>query len=540
MRSNKSELVFGLVYPVGTDADPVVKVLKDYLRQFDYKASEIRVSKLLRNLNHGVAVDDSSSLSEMDTLIKAGNAAREISQKQEMMAVHAINEIQNKRPRETDGGAQARPSECYIIRSLKRPEEAKLLRNVYRPGFFLIAIASNDDQQEKYLTKRKGLANNHARALMRRDQDEKIDYGQRTRDTFYLADVFVQLTGERYKDQLQDFLDLVFGHPFITPTRQENAMFMAYASSARSAQPGRQVGAAIATKDGEVVSVGCNEVPKRNGGLYWQGDEPDHRDHRLKEDSNYEQKQEIVRSILRQLRGRLFNEQNLKRTVDLTLEKLNSTVVTDKDQFLKHINSELGNILISRNDAEKVIGESKLKDITEYGRAVHAEMDALLTCARLGISVRGLVLYTTTFPCHNCTRHIIASGISKVVYIEPYPKSKARHLHSDSICFEEKEAKQTGKIPFLPFVGVGPRRYLDLFSLELTTGVPIERKFRGKPKVWSRKSHDGPRVPMSPLSYLDRESKVLVDYEPELQKLLRRNENGTDNSETSNNQPENN
>jgi deoxycytidylate deaminase len=82
--------------------------------------------------------------------------------------------------------------------------------------------------------------------IIQRDQDEKLDYGQRTRDTFYLADVFVELTQERYKKQLERFLELVFGHPFKTPTREEHAMFMAYASAARSASLSRQVGAAVA------------------------------------------------------------------------------------------------------------------------------------------------------------------------------------------------------------------------------------------------------------------------------------------------------
>src|SRR5689334_22536426 len=44
--------------------------------------------------------------------------------------------------------------------------------------------------------------------IIQRDQDEKLDYGQRIRDTFYLADVFVELTQERYKNQLERFLGL--------------------------------------------------------------------------------------------------------------------------------------------------------------------------------------------------------------------------------------------------------------------------------------------------------------------------------------------
>src|SRR5271157_1609662 len=71
--------------------------------------------------------------------------------------------------------------------------------------------------------------------------------------------------------------------------------------------------------------------------------------------------------------------------------------------------------------------------MSEYGRAVHAEINGLLTCARNGVSPGGTTLFTTAFPCHNCTRHIIAAGVRRVVYFEPYPKSMARKLHNDAI-----------------------------------------------------------------------------------------------------------
>ena len=74
----------------------------------------------------------------------------------------------------------------------------------------------------------------------------------------------------------------------------------------------------------------------------------------------------------------------------------------------------------------------------EYGRAVHAEMAAIVEAAVRGVPIRGGTLYTTTFPCHECARHIIAAGIARVVFIEPYPKSLAAQLHDDSIAVEKR------------------------------------------------------------------------------------------------------
>ena len=72
-------------------------------------------------------------------------------------------------------------------------------------------------------------------------------------------------------------------------------------------------------------------------------------------------------------------------------------------------------------------------DIGEFSRPVHAEMAALIDAARRGVPVNGHSLYVTTFPCHNCAKHIVAAGIQRVVYLEPYSKSRAGNLHREDI-----------------------------------------------------------------------------------------------------------
>ena len=104
-----------------------------------------------------------------------------------------------------------------------------------------------------------------------------------------------------------------------------------------------------------------------------------------------------------------------------------------------------------------------LRDLTEFGRAVHAEMSALLDADRRGVAVQGATLYTTTFPCHNCARHIVGAGIDRVVFIEPYTKSRAEQLHADSIAIARAEHID-GKVNLVPFVGVAPRRYGEMFD----------------------------------------------------------------------------
>lgn len=51
---------------------------------------------------------------------------------------------------------------------------------------------------------------------------------------------------------------------------------------------------------------------------------------------------------------------------------------------------------------------------------IHAEMNALLYCAKEGISVNGCRAYVTHFPCLNCTKSLIQAGIKKIYYKEAY------------------------------------------------------------------------------------------------------------------------
>ena len=72
-------------------------------------------------------------------------------------------------------------------------------------------------------------------------------------------------------------------------------------------------------------------------------------------------------------------------------------------------------------------------------------------------------------------------------------------------------------VRFEPFAGIGPHRFVDLFSLTTRTGVPRDRKVSasGERIRWNAKT-SAPRVQMLPLSYLDLEAKALY----ELKKVL--------------------
>ena len=51
---------------------------------------------------------------------------------------------------------------------------------------------------------------------------------------------------------------------------------------------------------------------------------------------------------------------------------------------------------------------------------IHAEMNALLYCAKEGIPVKNCIVYVTHFPCLNCTKALIQAGIKKIYYKYEY------------------------------------------------------------------------------------------------------------------------
>ena len=64
--------------------------------------------------------------------------------------------------------------------------------------------------------------------------------------------------------------------------------------------------------------------------------------------------------------------------------------------------------------------------------AVHAEQNAIIQAAKLGVSLEGAVMYVTHQPCVICTRMILNSGVKKVIYKHGYPDAFALELFEKS------------------------------------------------------------------------------------------------------------
>lgn len=56
-------------------------------------------------------------------------------------------------------------------------------------------------------------------------------------------------------------------------------------------------------------------------------------------------------------------------------------------------------------------------------RTIHAEMNAILFAAKVGISTQGSSIYCTDSPCQRCAEAIVNAGIRSVYYARPYRES---------------------------------------------------------------------------------------------------------------------
>lgn len=449
------ELVIGLVGPIGVDMDMVSSQIAHALQGIGYVPVGFRLTDLMRQIGVPVAIDDSADpATHYGSRIDYANAVRAKCHDDAALAALAIAAIQSfrntentKQGRTGDGKALAEelplPAHAYIVRQLKRAEEVMLLRGVYGRKFVQISVNLDVTLRRERLTgkiaaKNASLSVEEARAiadgLIARDLNEQMEpNGQRIEEAFHLGDIFVSAKSEEIASQtIKRSIEALFGRNSVSPTYDEYGAYMATSAALRSIDTSRQVGAAIFTSRGEVIALGSNEVPAPGGGTYWTNHPEPHRDFDDGQDANNTQKRRIAYDFLKRLQGAGFIIHE-GSTEDL----FSATMKSDS------------------------IRNSLLMDITEFGRMAHAEMNAILDAARLGRATKGATLYCTTFPCHNCAKHIVAAGIDRVVFIEPYPKSHAPGLHGDAISIEERIA---GKVTFEHFTGIAPRRYRDIFE----------------------------------------------------------------------------
>ena len=468
------ELIFAVVGHVGSGTSEIAGALKKTLE--DSGQYEVHIIKARRVIRDWAIAKPKQVPNESDKSLKATESFQDFgddmrksttaSGAQDLPAVArglireimAIRETQTKQRGAAAQLAIANPKKrAFILDALRHPAEVHLLRRLYQEAFVLIGVVCEESRREqRMLNKFREAGQNAVEAFMDRDAKADVKWGQKVADTFHLSDFFVDNTTERFlanresnphwdvNEKLSRLIKIVTHSEVVRPDIEETAMHHANGAMMQSACLSRQVGAALIDREGNLIATGTNEVPKAGGGVYGESTKR----------ADEEQPHRESRCAMRMPEDLRFCSNTREQNVII-------------QELIPAFDS-----LRSLTDDEKLqlaaaLKRTRIGGLLEFSRAVHAEMDALLTAGRAGSSTVGTRLFVSTFPCHYCARHIVSAGVDEVQYIEPYPKSQAMTLHDDSIAVEEAGWKPPSRggetVLFKPFSGVAPRLYKRAF-----------------------------------------------------------------------------
>lgn len=444
------ELIIGMVGAVGAGVSLTAEKLREILTtEYGYSVEVVKVSDIIRGNSDKSSVTKPAS-SGSKRIIDLQRVGTELRDKfgEDYIAAKVIEKIALSRAKHGYDDTKTKVPKALsmrraiIVDSLKHRNETSLFRRVYGDIYWQFTVFAPEQIRESRL-KLGGVARNDISSIFTTDENDSNSHGQQVSKTAHLSDFFVRNDGEndvRLKAVLGRFLEVIFNIRVHTPTPDEAGMFAAVSAASKSACLSRQVGAAIYSSKNELVSVGWNDVPAASGGLY--DGEPPENDHRCFKWSNKS----------------CHNDRKKEELYDTVFNKL------EDDGLLAQG--------VDKNVLRGALKATPLKSLIEYSRSIHAEMEAIVSASRTGKQgIVGGTLYTTTFPCHNCARHIVAAGIATVYYVEPYAKSLALELHSDSIQVTDDGGS---KVKFLQYEGASPRGIMKLFS------HGTERKSAGK------------------------------------------------------------
>lgn len=464
-----NELIFAVVGPVGSGTSEIAETLDTLLRSKDYEATILKASTVIEEhaerMNRSIEVQ--KKIERSQALQDAGDFLRKTFNDNAAVAIGLVDLIRTTRagkqgvdlvkrtPVVPDGKKRA-----YILDSIRHPQEVALLRRVYQEAFCLIGVFCQEDERLRRLRDKKysHASLDRIKRFMQRDENAPEAHGQKVSEAFHLSDYFVDNTVSRFgqkdeenpdwdlMDQLGRLVDILTRSRIVRPWPNETGMFHAYGARMQSICLSRQVGAALLDQHGSLIATGTNEVPRAGGGVYGgihvpnRTGDPDPRD---------------------DFRCFVHNKY--------------CTNTRQQNMIIEELISSIDELRTSKDKTElrRQIRSSRIAQLLEFSRSVHAEMDALLSAGRSGITTIGTRLFVTTFPCHSCARHIVTAGVEEVQYIEPYLKSQAIPLHDDAIVTDPKKWWRSGdaetsrsnrpNVLFRAFIGVAPRLYRRAF-----------------------------------------------------------------------------
>jgi len=294
-----------------------------------------------------------------------------------------------------------------VIDAIRNPFVALFFKQRYA-SFYLISINTKEGRLKR-LRKEIGLKNEQIKALDDKEypsklSGEKIFVSQDIQKCIELSDIHIHNPdwSDTYRkelcSQLGWYMALILHPGLVPPTAVERNMQVAYTAKLNSGCISRQVGAVVTDSDYSLKAVGWNSTPSgqtpgvlRNAAdLLKVYDEKTNRSEVIKF-SEYEKNDKKFKKAFKEIYEKPLENNDLKgRNFSFCFKDIRNQIKGNKNQV--------------------------------HTRALHAEENAFLQIAKYGgQALNGGVLFSTASPCELCAKKAYQLGISKVIYVDPYP-----------------------------------------------------------------------------------------------------------------------
>ncbi|WP_394559611.1 hypothetical protein [Aquipseudomonas alcaligenes] len=297
---------------------------------------------------------------------------------------------------------------CFIvIDAIRNPYEAIFFKERYA-GFYLVSINTENENRLTHLRSAHKFSESQIKELDEKEYPSKLTgynkfISQNIQKCIEISDIHIhnprkeQFNHVELKCQLAWYVSLIQHPGLVMPTSQESCMQIAYTVKQSSGCISRQVGAAVTDEEFSVKSVGWNNTPQGQVPCLLRNAE----DLLLGQDtyaySEYERNDSKFREALHSKFDKLRKSPLLKgRNLSFCFKDLQNEIDGEKNQV--------------------------------HTRSLHAEENAFLQIAKHGgMKLRNGILFTTASPCELCSKKAYQLGISKIIYIDPYPGIATKH-----------------------------------------------------------------------------------------------------------------
>jgi deoxycytidylate deaminase len=297
-----------------------------------------------------------------------------------------------------------------VVDAIRNPYEAMYLNN-HIANFFLIAVNTENLNRINHLKRNYKINETQLKLLDDKEYPKKLVGSQRfvsqnIQKCIEIADIHINNPrSDHYghmelRCQLAWYVTLMLHAGLITPTMMESCMQVAYSVKKNSGCISRQVGAAISDADYSIKAVGWNNTP--------EGQVPC-----------------ILRNVSDLVNGydseaySYYERNDAAFRKEIKIKYINVLQIGDKD-------STGLNISYCFKDVQNSVEQEKNQVHT---RALHAEENAFLQIVKHGgQAMKKGILFSTASPCELCAKKAYQIGVSKIIYIDPYPGITTSHI----------------------------------------------------------------------------------------------------------------